>query len=70
MLQLREVAGWVVAEATLPAPRLAPLLQLRSQGLPVIHVAGPQLQTLVRPQPRRQAGITRAEPITTKPGDA
>ena len=31
MLQLREIAGWVVAEATLSAPRLSPLLQLGSR---------------------------------------
>src|SRR5260370_36017596 len=42
-----------MSEAALLAPRLPPLLQLRTQFLPVLHIARRQDQALLRTQPRR-----------------
>lgn len=55
MLQLREVGSRVVAEASLFPSRFPAPFQLRTQLLPVRHVAVPQNQAFLRPQPGRQS---------------
>ena len=69
MLQVLEIGLGIVTEPALLPPRFPSHLQLRAPFLPVLNIARAQHQAFVRPSRVASPEITRAEPITTRPGD-